>query len=133
MLRENFVERVFAYRRMRDLFRDGWTRGALVAFQTTVKLQVIAHEPAAYRELGVLVAHAKETRGRCEWKRDYNECRPHGALDGLTPSEFAANATNEGLREAKILNLKNGLVLGGASVRRALLEALRLLDTEDGG
>jgi putative transposase len=42
----------------------------------------------------------------CEWKRDYNECRPHGALNGLTPSEFAANATNEGLREAEILNLK---------------------------
>jgi transposase InsO family protein len=23
------------------------------------------------------------------WRRDYNEDRPHGSLDGLTPREFA--------------------------------------------
>jgi len=55
-LRENFIERVFAYRRLRDLFRGRWTRGRVVAFHTAHKLQIMAHSPEAYRELGRLVA-----------------------------------------------------------------------------
>ena len=54
--RENFVERVFAYRRVRDLFAQRWTVGALVAFHTTHKLTLMAHSSAAYRSLGRLVA-----------------------------------------------------------------------------
>jgi len=27
------------------------------------------------------------------WRKDYNEERPHGSLDGLTPSEFAEQHT----------------------------------------
>jgi putative transposase len=27
-----------------------------------------------------------------EWRRDYNECRPHSALGNLTPTEFAARS-----------------------------------------
>jgi uncharacterized protein YbgA (DUF1722 family)/uncharacterized protein YbbK (DUF523 family) len=66
-LRENFVERVFAYRRMRDLFRAGWTRGGLVAFHTKVKLQVMAHDTTAYTALGQLVARVKQIpRGQLE-------------------------------------------------------------------
>jgi uncharacterized protein YbbK (DUF523 family)/uncharacterized protein YbgA (DUF1722 family) len=33
-LRENFIERVFAYRRLRELFRGRWTNGQVVAFHT---------------------------------------------------------------------------------------------------
>ncbi len=58
-LRENWVERVFAYRRVRTLFLSRWTVGALVAFHTAEKLLVLAHEPAAYARLGKLVAGAK--------------------------------------------------------------------------
>lgn len=39
-----------------------------------------------------------------EWKRDYNECRPHSSLGGLPPSEYAAKWRSEGAAEAKILN-----------------------------
>ena len=39
-LRENFVERVFAYRRVRSLFSGRWTLGELVAFHTAHKLQL---------------------------------------------------------------------------------------------
>ena len=37
-LRENFIARVFAYRRLRDLFRGRWTNGQVVAFHTTAGL-----------------------------------------------------------------------------------------------
>jgi uncharacterized protein YbgA (DUF1722 family)/uncharacterized protein YbbK (DUF523 family) len=58
-LRENFVERVFAYRRLRSLFSGRWTVGDLVSFHTVHKLQLLAHSPKEYRELGGLVAEAK--------------------------------------------------------------------------
>jgi uncharacterized protein YbgA (DUF1722 family) len=58
-LRENFVERVFAYHRLRSLFAARWTLGHLVAFHTAHKLQLLAHAPANYRELGRLVAESK--------------------------------------------------------------------------
>ena len=60
-LRDNFVERVFAYRRLRDLFESRWTAGSLVAFHTAHKLTLMAHSITAYQELGRLVASAKET------------------------------------------------------------------------
>ena len=58
-LRENFVERVFAYRRLRSGFGGRWTIGSLVAFHTAHKLQLMAHSPRLYAELGRLVAGAK--------------------------------------------------------------------------
>ena len=58
-LRDNFIERVFAWRRLRTLFDGRWTLGALVGFHTAHKLALLAHSPAAYRELGQLVARAR--------------------------------------------------------------------------
>jgi uncharacterized protein YbgA (DUF1722 family)/uncharacterized protein YbbK (DUF523 family) len=57
-LRENFIERVFAYRRLRALFDRRWTMADLVAFHTAHKLTLMAHAPAAYARLGRLVAGA---------------------------------------------------------------------------
>jgi uncharacterized protein YbgA (DUF1722 family)/uncharacterized protein YbbK (DUF523 family) len=59
-LRENFVERVFAYRRLKDLFRGRWTPGDLVRFHTAEKLLLLAHDPEGYRQLGRIVARVKE-------------------------------------------------------------------------
>lgn len=59
-LRENFVERVFAYRRLKDLFRGRWTVGDLVRFHTAEKLLLLAHDPEGYRQLGRIVAKAKD-------------------------------------------------------------------------
>ena len=58
-LRENFVERVFCFRRWRDLVAGRLTRGKLVAFHTAHKLLLMAHSPKHYAELGRLVAAAK--------------------------------------------------------------------------
>ena len=57
-LRENFIERVFAYRRLKELFRGRWTVGQLVAFHTAHKMALLAHSPSSYRSLGQLVATA---------------------------------------------------------------------------
>ena len=58
-LRDNFVERVFAYWRLRGLFAGRWTLGDLVHFHTAHKLMVLAHAPEAYRRLGRLVADGR--------------------------------------------------------------------------
>lgn len=58
-LRENFIERLFAYRRVRDLFEGQWRPGDIVRFHTAHKLQLLAHSTQAYRELGGLVAEVK--------------------------------------------------------------------------
>ncbi|MBU1700664.1 MAG: DUF523 and DUF1722 domain-containing protein [Candidatus Eisenbacteria bacterium] len=58
-LRENFVERIFAYRRMMTLFEGQWSIGDLVRFHTAEKLLLMAHDPESYRKLGALVAGAK--------------------------------------------------------------------------
>lgn len=70
VLRENFIERIFACRRLRDLFSRRWTPGGVVAFHTAHKLQLMAHSPQAYRELGRLVARVKATP-RAEFRESY--------------------------------------------------------------
>jgi uncharacterized protein YbgA (DUF1722 family)/uncharacterized protein YbbK (DUF523 family) len=59
-LRENFIERVFAYRRLKTLFAGRWKLGELVAFHTAHKLLLMAHSPRAYASLGRLVAGSKK-------------------------------------------------------------------------
>ena len=80
-LRENFIERVFAYRRLSDLFTGRWTNGRVVAFHTAHKLQIMAHSPSAYRELGRLVGNMKGTP-RAEFRTTY-ETLFMGALSKL--------------------------------------------------
>ncbi|HBT82326.1 MAG: hypothetical protein A2091_11625 [Desulfuromonadales bacterium GWD2_61_12] len=58
-LRENFIERVFSYRRWKDFLLTRPDLGGLVAFHTRHKLSMMAHSPRHYRELGVLVAQGK--------------------------------------------------------------------------
>jgi uncharacterized protein YbgA (DUF1722 family)/uncharacterized protein YbbK (DUF523 family) len=60
-IRENFVERVFAYHRLRSLFGGGWKLGDLVRFHPAHKLLLMAHSPKAYADLGRLVAGAQAT------------------------------------------------------------------------
>lgn len=57
-LRENFIERVFAYRRLKDLFGSRWSAASLVRFHTSHKMSLLAHSTAAYNDLGRLVATA---------------------------------------------------------------------------
>ncbi len=58
-LRENFIERIFALKRWRDLLDERRSRGRLVAFHTQHKLLILAHGQKHSRILGKLVAEAK--------------------------------------------------------------------------
>jgi uncharacterized protein YbgA (DUF1722 family)/uncharacterized protein YbbK (DUF523 family) len=60
-LRDNFVERLFAYHRLQRLWATRWTVGTLVAFHTAHKLALLAHDEPGHRALGRLVARAKQT------------------------------------------------------------------------
>lgn len=71
-LRENFIERVFSYRRWKDFLEDAPDIGGLVAFHTGQKLLMMAHSPKHYREMGVLVAHARDIKPE-ELFRRYEE------------------------------------------------------------
>jgi len=77
-LRENWIERVFAYRRLRSLFAARWNAGALVRFHTAHKLQLMAHAPEHYARLGRLVATAKSVP-RAELRSRYE----HGFMEAL--------------------------------------------------
>ncbi|ALD43627.1 hypothetical protein BMF90_09005 [Serratia sp. OLHL2] len=55
-LRENFIERVYALYELNMLWRQGLTRGGLIAFHSRYKLSLLAHSQPAYRELGRFVA-----------------------------------------------------------------------------
>jgi uncharacterized protein YbgA (DUF1722 family)/uncharacterized protein YbbK (DUF523 family) len=57
-LRENFFERAFAYRRLKDLFAGAWKPADLVRFHTAEKLLLLSHDPASFKRLGRLVAEA---------------------------------------------------------------------------
>ena len=58
-LRERWIERVFAYRRLRSLFAERASVRRLVAFHTAHELQLLSHAPVSCRSLGRLLAQAK--------------------------------------------------------------------------
>ncbi|MFT7486101.1 MAG: hypothetical protein ACI9F9_001954 [Candidatus Paceibacteria bacterium] len=58
ILRENFIERVFARNRWRALVARGLSRRSLIEFHTAHKLLLLAHNEAAYRRMGRLVGSA---------------------------------------------------------------------------
>lgn len=88
-LRENFIERVFSFRRWKDFLADGPTVGRLVEFHTAHKLLMMAHSPQVYRTMGALVAHGKELP-LPELLRQYEEL----FMNGLTLHATTKKNTN---------------------------------------
>ncbi len=59
VIRENFIERVFALFRWRQAMAQSRSRRSLIEFHTRHKLLILAHNQQRYREMGRLVARAK--------------------------------------------------------------------------
>jgi len=59
VLRENFIERIFTWRRWGRLRRETKPLQAIVDFQRRNKLLIMSHSPKHLREMGRLVAAAK--------------------------------------------------------------------------
>ncbi|MFZ5453066.1 MAG: YbgA family protein [Thermodesulfobacteriota bacterium] len=63
LIRENFVERIFTFRRWQELSAQKWTIADIIAFHSRHKLLIMAHSPKHYQLLGRLTARAKEIPG----------------------------------------------------------------------
>ncbi len=59
VLRENFIERVFVYKRWHDLTRQGLSVKDLIDFHTCHKLLIMSHSPKHTTALGRIVADLK--------------------------------------------------------------------------
>jgi len=71
-LRENFIERVFAYRRFQDLIQNGITKQRLIRFHTIHKYLLLAHSQQHHGAMGRLVGQA-ERYGLTTWALKYGE------------------------------------------------------------
>ena len=59
-LKENFIERIFVFKRWQDLIRQGPSLKGLMDFHADHKLILMAHSPKVLKELGALVAGGKD-------------------------------------------------------------------------
>ena len=60
VLKENFVERIFIYRRWQDMANQGITAARLIDFHTRHKLSIMAHGQVAYQQLGRIIANPEK-------------------------------------------------------------------------
>jgi uncharacterized protein YbgA (DUF1722 family)/uncharacterized protein YbbK (DUF523 family) len=60
VLRENFIERIFVFKRWREMMEQHGGVGSLVEFHTRHKLLIMAHSTKHNKLMGKLVAGAKE-------------------------------------------------------------------------
>jgi len=117
-LRENFIERVFAYARLRALFRGRVSPGRIVAFHTAHKLQLMAHSPVAYRELGRCVAQVSRTP-RAGFRERY-------AADFMSAlARIATRGRNANVLQHCAGHLKRALPSGSRAELAALIDDYR--------
>jgi uncharacterized protein YbgA (DUF1722 family)/uncharacterized protein YbbK (DUF523 family) len=83
-LRDNFITRVFAYRRLTALREMPPRPGDVVAFHTAHKYLLLAHSPAGYARLGRLVAAVKR-EPLAAWLDRYGEAFMRALLVPATP------------------------------------------------
>ncbi len=89
VLTENFIERVFTYKRWQYLRQSVVTVARLIDFHTRHKLAILAHDQVAYAKLGKLVADA----GNRELQRVADEY-VHGLMKTLRRPATRKNHTN---------------------------------------
>ncbi len=87
-LRENFIERLFCYRRWKIFLTSGPTVGRLVEFHAGHKLLMMAHSPAIYRATGTLVANGGNLP-LPELLKSYEELFMNGLAQHTTPGKNA--------------------------------------------
>ena len=85
-LRENFIERVFVYRRWREYIKEDGSLGGLVAFHTAHKYLIMAHSGKHYTALGKMVAAGKKAQ-RGKLQADYLEALMEGLQFLATPKK----------------------------------------------
>jgi uncharacterized protein YbgA (DUF1722 family)/uncharacterized protein YbbK (DUF523 family) len=87
-LRENFIERVFVYKRWREYIKEDGSLGGLVAFHTDHKYLIMAHSQKHYSALGKMVAGSKKMRLK-ELFESYQQTLMEGLQLLATPKKNA--------------------------------------------
>ena len=121
-LRENFIERVFAYYRWTRMLDEEPTPGGLVKFHTAHKLTLMAHSPKHYTEMGRLVADA----GKWDWDgltAEYGALLMEGL--GMMAVSEAAGAKHVNVLQHLMGYLKKDLPSEGKQELLALIEDYR--------
>jgi uncharacterized protein YbgA (DUF1722 family) len=85
-LRENWVERVFAFHGLKQLWRKRWKVGDVVDFHTCYKFTLLSHSEPEYRQLGKLVGAAKSVP-RGELQDQYSKLFMTGMKKIATPKK----------------------------------------------
>ncbi|POP42860.1 hypothetical protein CHU32_10830 [Superficieibacter electus] len=73
LIRENFVERIYALHELNSLREAGLTRGELIAYHSRYKLLLLAHSQPKYRELGRFVAAINEWESLEDYFVEYRQ------------------------------------------------------------
>jgi len=73
LIRENFVERIYALHELNSLREAGLTRGELIAYHSRYKLLLLAHSQPKYRELGRFVAAINEWASLEDYFAEYRQ------------------------------------------------------------
>jgi uncharacterized protein YbbK (DUF523 family)/uncharacterized protein YbgA (DUF1722 family) len=71
-VRENFVERVFAFQRIQTFFGSNWTAAALARFHAAHEMTLLVHSSIAYRQLADLIASGAGL-ARDRLRREYED------------------------------------------------------------
>lgn len=61
-LRENFIERIFVFKRWKEFIELGFSASGLLSFHTRHKLLILSHSTRHYSELGRLIAGIKQMK-----------------------------------------------------------------------
>ncbi len=89
VLRENFIERIFTCQRYGEAMEEKKRIGSLVDFHTRNKLLLMAHSPKYLKQMGSLVAHAKELP-----KKDFVTQYESFLAEAMSVKPSAAKHTN---------------------------------------
>ena len=85
-IRENFIVRVFSFKRFNLLLNEKFSLGQWVKFHTQHKFLLLAHSRKHYDELGELVAHSKTIKPS-ELKKKYGEIFMEALTSKSTPKK----------------------------------------------
>jgi len=118
-LRDNWLERVFVYRRWQELLAGGLTRQEFIDFHTRHKLALMAHGHEHYQRLGQMVAHIAD-HPLDEFAHDYI-----GELMAAL-THRATNPLQANVLEHLMGYLKNHLDRDDKTELREVIEAYRV-------
>ena len=85
-IRENFIVRVFSFKRFNLLLNEKFSLGKWVKFHTQHKFLLLAHSRKHYDDLGELVAHSKTIKPS-ELKKKYGELFMEALTSKSTPKK----------------------------------------------